>query len=302
MTRQKLNQLVILHDKDHYITDADAASKALIMETEADPTASQERTSIHAFQEPLSPASNSSDESVIHFLHPSRPSSPSVSPSISDTYSDLGGVPLSPSVIASSSEWSLLSIPRIDSIADDGLSEPHLAAPLSKTPSTLKKQGLVCPLCPPDRQRRFGSILAFEMHLNSAAHAPKVFHCPMAFSVDVPEPWDKKKERYFSTLSGLTRHLEVGACSGGRSTFRSAIEFLEEQLLRLGIVGVKLLVEAREKGGKANVVAIAHSLVTKKNTYLVYSDVLQAIKASENFIAISNDISVVWMGEVISDI
>ncbi|KAI4159935.1 MAG: hypothetical protein LQ342_006151 [Letrouitia transgressa] len=247
MTRQRLNQLVILHDKDHYITDADAALKNFIMKPEADSTESQERASIHAIQEPPSPASSNSDESIIHFLHPSRPSSPS----ISDSYSDLGAVPLSPSITANSSEWSLVSNPRVQSIADSSLSEPNFAAPLSLASSTPGKQGLFCPLCPSDRQRSFGSVLAFGMHLNSAAHAPKIFHCPMAFTVNVPRAWGKKEEKHFSTLSGLTRHLEAGACRGGRTTFRSAIAFVEEQLLRLGIVGVKLLVDAMEKAGEA---------------------------------------------------
>ncbi|KAL9036323.1 MAG: hypothetical protein Q9214_006189, partial [Letrouitia sp. 1 TL-2023] len=191
MTRQKLNQLIILHDKDHHITDADATSRIFIMETEAASRISQEGAAIHTVQTPPSPASNSSDESVSHFPHFSHPSSPS----ISDSYSDLGGVLLFPSTVANPSEWSLLSSPRIESIADDSLTEPNLAAPLSITPSNLEKGGLFCPLCPSNRQRSFGSMLAFEQHLGSAAHAPKIFHCPMAFSVNVPEAWGKRKEK-----------------------------------------------------------------------------------------------------------
>ena len=44
-------------------------------------------------------------------------------------------------------------------------------------------------------------------------------------------PTDMRKgKKHFSTLSGLTEHLESGACQGGVVTFRKAIKYVEEQL------------------------------------------------------------------------
>ena len=53
----------------------------------------------------------------------------------------------------------------------------------------------------------------------------------------------EKKKKFFSTLSGLTQHLESGACQGKLETFRRAIRYVEDQLKLLGLPGVKLLIE-----------------------------------------------------------
>lgn len=49
-----------------------------------------------------------------------------------------------------------------------------------------------------------------------------------------------KEEKRFSTLSGLTRHLEPGACQGGLATFKKAIKHVKKQLEVLGFARVKL--------------------------------------------------------------
>lgn len=52
---------------------------------------------------------------------------------------------------------------------------------------------------------------------------------------------DLRERRKFSTLSGLTQHLESGRCIGGMEIYKKAIGFVEEQLEMLGFGGMKLL-------------------------------------------------------------
>jgi hypothetical protein len=81
---------------------------------------------------------------------------------------------------------------------------------------------------------------AFQAHLNSAAHAPKIFHCPLSFMPKV-KPEDLSRTRRFSTLGGLTQHLESGRCEGGIELYSKAISFVQEQLKRLGFSDLMLL-------------------------------------------------------------
>lgn len=55
------------------------------------------------------------------------------------------------------------------------------------------------------------------------------------------KPEDLLKRRSFSTLGGLTQHLESGRCSGGVEIYMKAITFVEEQLDLLGFSGIRLL-------------------------------------------------------------
>lgn len=77
------------------------------------------------------------------------------------------------------------------------------------------------------------------MHLVSAKHALKVFHCPENLFTS-PSAASKKKNsaatlsKQFSTLSGLTQHLESGACKGGKAGLKAAIKLLEERLTEIG--------------------------------------------------------------------
>ncbi len=102
-----------------------------------------------------------------------------------------------------------------------------------------KFQKIRCQLCRPNR-KPFHSVESYHRHLNSAAHAPKIFHCPLSLMPNV-KPEDLLKIRRFSTLGGLTSHLEAGGCQGGLELYRKAISFVEEQLKCLGFGDLMLL-------------------------------------------------------------
>lgn len=89
---------------------------------------------------------------------------------------------------------------------------------------------LFCPLCPAER-KAFHSIEALQMHLASPKHAPKAFHCP---TILVSTKKRGNESRRFRTLSGLTQHLESGACKGGKAGLRKTIQVLEARLLEMG--------------------------------------------------------------------
>ncbi|KAL6871403.1 hypothetical protein J3F83DRAFT_735433 [Trichoderma novae-zelandiae] len=90
-----------------------------------------------------------------------------------------------------------------------------------------------CPLCP-NSKRRFVGQAALEQHMQSAAHTPKVFHCPaLLFQAESHEA--KPSMRHFSTLSGLVAHIESGACRGGNSGLRMVMQYMEERLEEMGI-------------------------------------------------------------------
>lgn len=93
-----------------------------------------------------------------------------------------------------------------------------------------------CPLCPATRTRTFGSSGALLQHLNSVAHAPPVFHCPLTLAAE-----GKGDMKEFTTLSGMTQHLESGACKGGKKTFMKAVLFVNEKLRELGFADMKLI-------------------------------------------------------------
>jgi hypothetical protein len=74
----------------------------------------------------------------------------------------------------------------------------------------------------------------------SAAHTPKIFHCPITLLPEV-KSGVARKEKIFSTLTGLSQHLESGACHG-KGTFKLVFKYIEEQLNLLGLCGVHLLI------------------------------------------------------------
>lgn len=113
----------------------------------------------------------------------------------------------------------------------------------SRMPASLQLPGLHstlrCPLCP-DESKVFGSLPALEAHVTSPAHAPKIFHRPIALL----GPMSKGTAlRCFTTLSGLTQHLENGACGDGAATLKQAMDFVQEKLDQLGFGGVGLVKE-----------------------------------------------------------
>jgi hypothetical protein len=113
-----------------------------------------------------------------------------------------------------------------------------LAAVWSSAPAQRGNE-LRCYLCKPER-KSFGSVKALHSHIMSAVHAPKIFHCPFAFMPKV-QPRDLATIRRFSTLGGLTQHLESGRCEGGLEIYGKAIAFVEEQLKKFGFGDLKLL-------------------------------------------------------------
>lgn len=244
MNREKLNQLIIYHDEHRHITCVNAATIDDLLrktepaslgtsacswrnETDCDPRAV------------LTPSSQSINESQ------SYPFNYSAISSDDGDDESFGGVLLTPSSGDISSEMSPVRSPQF--WPDDGLSEIDQREPLVEKapPSRL----LRCLLCPPGH-RFFRSARSLQMHMDSPVHAPKIFHCPMAFVSSASGFGRLKQEKSFATLSGLTRHLEAGACRGGIETFRSAFKFVEERLLMLGYDGIKLLVEPKRRCGE----------------------------------------------------
>ncbi|KAL8713539.1 MAG: hypothetical protein Q9220_002401 [cf. Caloplaca sp. 1 TL-2023] len=96
---------------------------------------------------------------------------------------------------------------------------------------------LSCPLCPAG-SKGFRTRQAFQEHLGSPAHAPKIFHCPLDL---LPVAQARVPLKAFSTLSGLTSHIESNACEGGRRMLEAAADFIEEKLQDLGWAQIKLL-------------------------------------------------------------
>ncbi|TVY33154.1 hypothetical protein LOCC1_G008421 [Lachnellula occidentalis] len=106
-----------------------------------------------------------------------------------------------------------------------------------------------CPLCPSSRTRKFQES-ALQQHLSSSFHAqvsmslPLLvpdeisFHCPRTMMGEGSKNTPLKQ---FSTVSGLTQHLESGACDGGRGTFRRAVEYVQEEMKGMGLGRLKLL-------------------------------------------------------------
>ncbi|KAL8857091.1 MAG: hypothetical protein Q9178_006383 [Gyalolechia marmorata] len=98
-----------------------------------------------------------------------------------------------------------------------------------------------CPLCP-GNSRGFRTTQALENHFASPAHAPKIFHCPVNLISSTKK--GKQTESFikeFSTLSGLTQHVESGACDGGKKMLEETMTFVQEKLKELGFEKIRLL-------------------------------------------------------------
>lgn len=96
-----------------------------------------------------------------------------------------------------------------------------------------KPKYFFCPLCP-DTKRPFLTQLALEMHMSSAYHTPKMFHCPsILFSGKSAKA--QRKMKNFSTISGLVAHIESGVCHGGKAGLRTVMEHMEGRLEEMGM-------------------------------------------------------------------
>jgi hypothetical protein len=257
MTRAKLHGLVLAHDQSHHITDMGVIDVANSIEQESSRYSSACHQSLTTNK--ISQLSHTRSPSILASLGQlsliedetsanidgdtasewSKVDEVSVRTPLSDSDSDwssLGGVPLQPTPSESASEWSLMSpihTPTASHVSDIDL------AGISET---VLLQNLQCPRCPPSR-KRFCNPAALNAHLSSAAHAPKIFHCPLIFAPELPLTEKPKKEKHFATLSGLARHLESGACQGGAATFVNVMKYVQEQLGSLGFKNVKLLLD-----------------------------------------------------------
>lgn len=164
-----------------------------------------------------------------------------VSTALSDNGSEwsvLGGALLQPANTESGSDWSLVSPIHTPTT----VSQVYDIDGLNTISQTILLQTLKCPRCPPDR-KPFGSSAALNAHVSSAAHAPKIFHCPLSFVLDASPTNKLKAEKRFKTLAGLARHLESGACRGGAETFVNVMSYVQDQLRSLGFESVKLLLD-----------------------------------------------------------
>jgi hypothetical protein len=90
-----------------------------------------------------------------------------------------------------------------------------------------------CPLCPATK-RPFLTRLSLEMHMSSAAHTPKMFHCPSILFSGKPGKAHREMKN-FSTISGLVAHIESGVCHGGKAGLRTVMEHMEERLEEMGM-------------------------------------------------------------------
>jgi len=217
--------LVVSHDSNYYITEPNTGStvKHLV-----------EQPSVWSSiisEIPLLPIGTNSGDSITSYDHiPEAALLPSPG-THDDTVSEWSIIPsVPPSPVES--DWSFFgSIPNSCTVPPSVLSL-DLDIPAGS---------LRCELCPLDRV--FDTISAFQNHIMSAAHSPKIFHCPSIFVPKDALGNQKQKLKSFSTLSGLTQHLESGACQGKLETFRRAIRYVEDQLRLLGMPSVKLLIQ-----------------------------------------------------------
>ncbi|KAL8803204.1 MAG: hypothetical protein Q9182_003305 [Xanthomendoza sp. 2 TL-2023] len=99
----------------------------------------------------------------------------------------------------------------------------------------------LCPLCPVG-SRGFRTVQALSNHITSAAHAPKAFHCPVNLMSAIKKGKQQKPSiKEFSTLSGLTQHVESGACKGGKNMLKGAMDIVQERLKAMGFKEIELL-------------------------------------------------------------
>jgi hypothetical protein len=143
--------------------------------------------------------------------------------------------------------WSLVTSTHTEGSAEDSLAD---WSPLKDSSFSLGKRDAVdevepefcCPLCTRNRTV-FATTQALRQHMISSAHRDKVYHCPSSLFRMHSSSFDAKrgKRKQFTSLSGLTQHLESGACHGGRQTFLHCIEFVQRHLEQWGVGGMRLL-------------------------------------------------------------
>lgn len=94
-------------------------------------------------------------------------------------------------------------------------------------------QNLLCPVC--DKSFRLHTSLV--KHLESAAHASKLYHCPTGLALLA----GRHSAKSFKTMSGVLQHLEAGACVGGREALDQIFTLLETKIAQVTGTTVRLL-------------------------------------------------------------
>lgn len=218
-TRNKLNTMISVHDQDRLISAVYADKPLVTPSLTQSPRLSPQE---HLLDTNVFPSGNlvgdgtDADEWLLVERSASRP--------IMKADND------------SQSEWSIVSSKPLF-LDDSEWSLPACTASVALEPYLLFS-GLQCTLCPLSKPC-FPTLKAWRTHTMSAAHAPKIFRCPTALLPEVTSGI-ARKEKSFSTLSGLLQHLESGACHG-KGTLRLVFKYVEEQLKLLGPCGVNLL-------------------------------------------------------------
>ena len=190
MNRETLNQFIIQYDEERHITCA--PEQILLEAQEPEPASLGSDTSSWQNDTPadswvlLTPTSKSDEGSLYSLINYSTEA-----PDDEDIES-IGGVILTPSTGCVSPLIS--SMDHLHITPDVRIPDLDRKDPLSM--DLFPTQNLRCNLCPPDRPP-FGSMRAFQAHVNSPVHAPKIFKCPTAFVSGVKTPKSAKERKTF---------------------------------------------------------------------------------------------------------
>ncbi|KAF2137445.1 uncharacterized protein K452DRAFT_236010 [Aplosporella prunicola CBS 121167] len=158
-------------------------------------------------------------------------------PALSDTGSEwtMCSIPI-PDISDTGSEWSLLTPDH----SDGGVFLPAERSILSSVSKAAAPRLFKCPTCPASH-KGFKTLTALETHMASPAHALKLYRCPISIITPEIGPGLQGQYKVFSTLSGLSQHIESGACKGGKNTFSRIMMFVQERLRGLGFRDISLL-------------------------------------------------------------
>ncbi|KAM3066217.1 hypothetical protein ACMFMG_012121 [Clarireedia jacksonii] len=220
ITRTKIHELIFAHDTNRYITSVEVADTIYCAENLPG-------------NEPSPVPLLTDDDSLSEW---SVVGGGLLTPTTSDSeWSIIGRNTLTPVHGDHASEGSFINEDRVRISSNTFPSDTNLD--ISSYSDKLQEQR--CYTCGLNR-KPFRTVMAYQEHIRSAAHAPKVFHCPFLFMPKVNQK-GLAKIRYFSTLGGLMQHMESGRCVGGLKMYSKAIFFVEEQLKSLGFSDFMLL-------------------------------------------------------------
>ncbi|KAF7894702.1 uncharacterized protein EAF01_010152 [Botrytis porri] len=239
MTRAKMHLLISIYNPNRYITSIEViksiySSEHISANQTSHLTDLVKPSSENPFENQFTPLPLVSDDND-SFNKWSAIGCGPLTPTTNDSdWSIISEAILTPTHSNNASEWLFMSKDHISSSAFPVDTNRDASSHLSTI-----SQEQHCQLYGPNR-KSFRSVRAYQAHVNSAAHAPKIFHCPLSLIPKV-KALDLSKTRSFSTLDGLTQHLKSGKCKGRFEIYCKAITFVEEQLKLLGFSGFKLL-------------------------------------------------------------